>query len=261
MFTNHPNLANIQAYTAVRLGCTIENLQSKETTIVPAIKPDHPDFMEPYAVKQADVICVNRLADTTIIRVNQQPSEHVQSVLTKLAVRGNDFSETWLMGLEDVHLHRYFAEPYYYLAPADFKPFTVESTDRQVVVRELNDDDKPQLEALHQTLPENMRWFVEIDHPIIFGCFEDDILASVASHFLFDVGRVAAAGVQTHTDYRQRGYGKAVVSAVAQWAIDHDWTCEWSTWEENPASMALCTALGFREYAVETEYRISALKS
>ena len=261
MFTSHPNLANIQTYTAVRLGCTVENLQSTETTIVPAIKPDHPDFMEPYAVKQSDVICVTQFADTTIIRVNQQPSEPVQFVLTKLAERNDDFNEAWLLGLEDVHVHRFMAEPYYYLAPADFTPYAVKSTEKQVTVRQLTSDDKPQLDALHQTLPENMRWFVEIDHPIIFGCFEGNTLASVASHFLFELGRVAAAGVQTHADYRQRGYGKAAVSAVAQWAIERDWTCEWSTWEGNPASMALCTALGFREYAVETEYRISALES
>lgn len=252
---SHPNLADIQAYTAVRLGCSIDNLQSGSTVIVPAVKPEDPNFMEPYAVTKPDVICIHYLAQTTLIRVHPTPSDAVQKMLAALGP-GGSFTEEWLLALEGTKIKRYSAEPYFYLDPADFNPFTADS-DKSVFVRELTQDDKSKVAALHETLPEKMRWFVEIDHPIVFGCFEDETLVAVSSLFLFNTGRIAAAGVQTHAHYRQLGYGKMVVSAVVQWAIERNWTCEWSSWEENPASISLCTALGFKEHSVETEYQIS----
>lgn len=80
----------------------------------------------------------------------------------------------------------------------------------------------------------------------------------MASHFLFEEDHIAAAGVLTHPDFRRRGWGTAVASAVVQWAVDRGWIVEWSTIATNLGSLGIANGLGFSAYATETELRITA---
>jgi RimJ/RimL family protein N-acetyltransferase len=102
---------------------------------------------------------------------------------------------------------------------------------------------------------------VELDHPIVFGRFASDLLVAAASHFRFEDFGVAAPGVFTHPEYRRLGYGTAVVSAAVSWALERSFLVEWSTSESNIGSLAVAEKLGFRPYAVETEFRIGESRS
>ena len=58
-------------------------------------------------------------------------------------------------------------------------------------------------------------------------------------------------GVDTLPDYRQRGTGKAVVSAVTQFVLDKGIIPYYSTFEDNEASRALAVSLGYKTAWVE----------
>ena len=245
----HPRMSTILAYTARRLACETHQVTEPGLTVTVARKPDHPDFMLTAAFKHADVICVTQVGATTIVRTHSEPTAAVE-VAVDFLKQGGALAEGALPHAPHVYLQRLDLEPYYYLDPSEFTPFEAG------VVRQLSAQDAPLLAQLHETIPEGMRWFVEIDHPVVFGCFEGDHLAAVASQFLFKEEGVAAAGVLTHTGFRRRGYGKSVASAVVDWALARNYLCEWSTWDGNPASMALAQRLGFRQVLTDTEYRV-----
>jgi predicted GNAT family acetyltransferase len=138
------------------------------------------------------------------------------------------------------------------LDPARFCPLV------SAEIRQLTSEDRALMDALHAAIPPHQRWYVEIDHPIVFGYVVAQRLVAVASHFLFKEDHIAAAGVFTHPDFRRRGWGTAVASAVVQWALDREWIVEWSTTTTNLGSLRIANSLGFSEYATETELRITA---
>ncbi|MEO1378619.1 MAG: GNAT family N-acetyltransferase [Cyanobacteria bacterium J06635_10] len=111
---------------------------------------------------------------------------------------------------------------------------------------------------LHQTIEEKMRWFVEIEHPIIYGYMLDQKIVGIASHFLFELPdfKVVAPGVLVNPEYRRRNIGKAVVSAICEWALKRDYIIEWSSWDENLASIALAKSIGFQLFLLEDEFLV-----
>ena len=251
----HPQLDRIHRYTARRLQCQPADVTHSGTTIVVATKRGKTDFMESDVVSDPTLIHLFEYADTSILRTHAEPADVVKIALDALQpaiVSGAKIGRDELLSLKQVAVAlKGSPEPYFYLDPADFRPRKHDG------VRRLTLDDKPLLDEFHQSIDEWMRWFVEIDHPIVFGLFVEGKLASVASHFLFEEERVAAAGVLTHPEYRQRGCGAAVVSAAVAWALARDWIVEWSTWTENAGSWGLARTLGFRRFSTEMEFRLS----
>jgi len=89
---------------------------------------------------------------------------------------------------------------------------------------------------------------IEFDHSPIFGYFSNDEIHSVASYEIWG-SRIAHIGVVTHPAHRGKGYGKAVVSVTADYALENGLIAQYRTLESNLPSVAVGQALGFKKYA------------
>lgn len=248
----HPRYLEIHRYTAKRLGCSLDDLIGGGTKIITAEPNADPRLPRTNASHDPHIIAIFRFDHAAIVRVHPQPSQAVvealQALPTERATEPHD-----VLTLSHVKASQQeTTDHYFYLDPARFSPLV------SGAVRQLTPEDRALMDDLHAAIPSHQRWYVEIDHPIVFGQVVGQRLVAVASHFLFEEDHIAAAGVLTHPDFRRRGYGKAVTSAVVQWALDREWIVEWSTTSTNLGSLGIANGLGFCEYATEMEFRITA---
>lgn len=250
MSFSHPRLMEIERYTAWRLGCSAEMLTTPGFAVLVARTDIHPWLNNPYAATHPDVVDFFRYGERTLLRVPSNPTSAVERALHVLSPLAHPQPDD-LLSVPELTVTAYPVDPYFYLERSAFIP--VDTTG----VRILTADDRPAMEELHAHVEENRRWYVETDHPIVFGRFVDGTLVAVASHFLFDDYRIAAPGVLTHADWRQQGHGTAVVSATVQWALERDWIVEWCTNERNFGSMGIARRLGFSRFADELEFRVT----
>ena len=243
------DMPDIDRYTAWRIGCSPRVLGSSGTHVVPALPGRHPQLLEPLAATHPDVICIFERPGVSILRVHRSPSRAVESLLGRVpadSAAGPD----QIVALARGPVHRHLREPYLYVSEVNVRRVSTRAA------RQLLPSDANALNELHGAIDPQQRWYVEIDHPVVFGLFSDDRLVSAASHFLFQDFHVAAAGVLTHPEYRRRGFGTAVVSAAVAWALERRFAVEWSTSESNLGSLGIARRLGFEPYASETEIRI-----
>ena len=247
-------LDTIHPYTAWRLGCALNAVTEPGTTVIAATPPPDKNLLRTTVLRRPDHISVTTVGNAAIVRVNAEPAAAVQHAIAQLsttrAVSREDLLK--LTGLT-VEADEAGAEPYYYLDPAQFQPHHTSHAD---YIRQLTTDDSALMDGLYAGIDEGMRWFVELDHPVVFGYVLDGELVAAASHFLFADHQIAATGVVVHRDFRRRGLALAISSAAAAWAIERGWMVEWSTWLGNLASMALAARLGFVQYALEQEFVI-----
>lgn len=82
----------------------------------------------------------------------------------------------------------------------------------------------------------------------LFGHFLGDELVALA-HYGMLAHDAASIGVLTHPAYRNRGYGKTVVSAAMADAFSHGHVVLYQTLVANRASVSLAKALGCQDYA------------
>lgn len=250
---HHALRERIDAYTAWRYGCPTALLRTPGVHALPALPPPDANLLVSTAARQPDVVSVTRMgADVTIVRAHPTPDACVERLLEAVKSQGY-FAGDMVDAVPGCSLTEQEVEPYLYLDAARFRPYHAGE------VRRLAPSDAAAMDALHARIPAGMRWFVELGHPVVFGCFVAGELAAVASHFLFEEQGVAAGGVLTDPAYRGQGLGKAVVSAAMAWALTNGYVCEWSTWEANVASYRLAKALGFEDYLREVEYRVVKL--
>ena len=250
----HPRFNEIQHYTAIRLGCDVDALKNSGSVILSATPKTYKDFMEATCLEEADVISLNQMDRCSIIRKNQNETEAVKNLLQQLNCSQKITSED-LLKFDNVEIKGY-SEPYFYLNPKDFKIFP----DSNVIkLSKDNPEHVAMVASLHETVEEKMRWFSEIDQPVVYGYILDRKLVGIASHFLFESPdfKVAAGGVLVNPEYRRRNIGKAVVSAICEWALKRDYIIEWTSWDENLASIALAKSLGFQQFLSEYEFLVS----
>ena len=250
----HPRLDEIQNYTAVRLGCEVDDLKKTGSVIICAKQKAYPDFMEPSSLEEADIISLTQMENCSIVRKNPKETEAVKNILEQIDCSKKLSREDFLQ-FENVKQDSY-AEPYFYLNPLDFNAFP----DPNVIqLSKENPEHIAMVASLHETVEEKMRWFSEIDHPVVYGYILDRKLVGIASHFLFESSdfKVAAGGVLVNPEYRRRNIGKAVVSAICEWALKRDYIIEWTSWDENLASIALAKSLGFQQFLSEYEFLVS----
>ena len=247
----HPQVDRIEGHTAWDLGCAVDALRSPGTTTVTAQPKKLPWLDKPVGAIRSDFVRIFRCGYTSILRVNPEPTPEVQRALA--ALPGNTAIKTeHFLAIPELSVRPYIPDSIFYLDPQRFH--AVPNQD----IRPLNGDDRAVMDNLHSAIDPKQRWFVDLHHPFVVGCFVDEQLVAVASHFLFDDHRIAEAGVLTHPTCRRRGYGKAVVSAAVRWGLDRDWVIKWSTCDSNMASVRLTESLGFVRFAQETDLRISA---
>lgn len=88
---------------------------------------------------------------------------------------------------------------------------------------------------------------VSLDDSLVFGCFHKNKLVGVASYW-FLTDHLADIGVIVHPNYRRKGIGKALVSKLSQWGIDHGKINMYRYDTENEKSRKLAFSLGFEKY-------------
>ncbi|MBN1968448.1 MAG: GNAT family N-acetyltransferase [Candidatus Delongbacteria bacterium] len=98
------------------------------------------------------------------------------------------------------------------LYPDNFKPYLADN----FLVRKLDKSDLHYLESLKESCSEQDLddAYIEIDHEIITGVFDNDKLVSVSS--VLDWGAFYDVGVLTNPDYRGKGLGKASVTLLVE---------------------------------------------
>lgn len=117
----HPRFDKIQNYTAIRLGCDVDDLKKSGTRIVSAIANADENFLEASSVEQLNVISLTQMSHCTIIRKNQNETKAVQNLLQQLDWR-NKITPEDLLKFDNVEKKGY-SEPYFYLNPKYFKVF------------------------------------------------------------------------------------------------------------------------------------------
>ncbi len=250
----HPRLNEIQHYTAIRLGCDVNVLKNYSNFVISAKPKAYEDLMEPSSLEKANIISLTQMENCSVVRKNPKETEAVKNILEQIDC-SKKLSPEDLLKFENVKQDGY-EEPYFYLNPKDFKA----SPDSNVIqLSKENPEHVVMVESLHKTVEEKMRWFSEIDHPVVYGYMLDKKIVGIASHFLFESSefKVAAGGVLVNPKYRRRNIGKAVVSAICEWALQRDYIVEWSSWNENIASIALAKSLGFQQFLSEYEFSVS----
>ncbi|MFQ5977869.1 MAG: GNAT family N-acetyltransferase [Candidatus Heimdallarchaeota archaeon] len=112
--------------------------------------------------------------------------------------------------------------------------------------------DKKDLDALHKSCPfdEVDNAYVHIDHELVFGAFFEHKLVSAASAYDWR-GFVVDLGVLTRPDFRRKGLGKAVVSAMCEKEIANDRIMQYRAHIELISSWKIPESLGFRRYFKE----------
>jgi RimJ/RimL family protein N-acetyltransferase len=88
---------------------------------------------------------------------------------------------------------------------------------------------------------------VSLDDSLVFGCFHKNKLVGVASYW-FLTDHLADIGVIVHPDYRKKGIGKALVSKLSQWGINHGKINMYRHDRKNQKSRRVALAVGFEEH-------------
>ncbi len=121
-------------------------------------------------------------------------------------------------------------------------------TPHSFTVRQLTSSDQEYLSVLHDNCsPEEVdNGYVEVDHEIVFGCFNDKELVSAASGY-----RMAGfmdIGVLTHTKFRKSGLGKVAVGSLCAWVISHNVIAQYRCNNNNMGSLGIARSLNFQRY-------------
>ncbi len=89
----------------------------------------------------------------------------------------------------------------------------------------------------------------------IFGCFVGGRLVAV-SNYRMEARDAALPGVIVHPHARGRGYGKAVLSAASEHALESGFLVLYQTLLSNKPAVAAAESLGYRQYAVHLAVRL-----
>jgi predicted GNAT family acetyltransferase len=93
------------------------------------------------------------------------------------------------------------------------------------------------------------------EQPVV-GAFARDCLVAAAGYKIWG-SAIAHISVVTHPQYRDQGYGKAVVSRLTAEALSRGLVPQYQTLEANIPSMAIGQGLGFERYATTTAVRLA----
>jgi GNAT superfamily N-acetyltransferase len=138
-----------------------------------------------------------------------------------------------------------------YADGSDFRPAPTRGT------RPLTDQDLPELQRLAAACGPTAWEHSGIDpaRPPVFGCFAGDMLA--AAGMLERWGdQLLHVGIVTHPNYRGRGYGKAVVSAMTAHGLAAGGVVQYRTLQANLPSVGIAQALGFQRFALTLAVRL-----
>ncbi|OPB88971.1 GNAT family N-acetyltransferase [Elizabethkingia ursingii] len=91
--------------------------------------------------------------------------------------------------------------------------------------------------------------YVELDHWVVFGSFEDGKLVSAASMYPWgDDVKIADLGVLTLPDYRGKGHARNLVHTICKYTLQQGYEPQYRCQIDNHASVALAGASGLTLY-------------
>jgi ribosomal protein S18 acetylase RimI-like enzyme len=97
-----------------------------------------------------------------------------------------------------------------------------------------------------------MDWIHEcLERDIIFGAFDQEKLASVASLVAWLPQVAVIMGVETKPEFRRKGLGTAVVSAAVKEGLTRSEACSLFVRSDNKKAVPLYESLGFKKMAEE----------
>jgi len=116
--------------------------------------------------------------------------------------------------------------------------------------RRLGEGDADLFGQLQETAPaaDLDEAFVELDHWLVFGSFEDGRLVCAASMFPWRGTQLADLGVITLPSHRGRGLGRRTARAISAHALAQGYEPQYRCQVDNHASIALAAAAGFVRY-------------
>jgi len=140
-----------------------------------------------------------------------------------------------------------------YLIPEKLKYEAVEDCE----IRKLNKSDKESFFDFKKRVSkkDNAVSFVELDHPVIFGCFVDNKIVTSSSNLFFG-DYIADIGVLTDSNYRKKGYGKATVANLCEYNIKTGKINQHRCTNDNIASFKVAKSLGFNLNGICFEFHL-----
>jgi GNAT superfamily N-acetyltransferase len=232
----------VVSFWAAHLGCSAAQLAQPRTTVV-RNGPDLADyrgativFRPPACVLAVPEDWYERIAG----RVGRRPPAEVLDVSLVHQVFGSAVDRVigpaWL-GYADA---------------SDFRPAPTMGT------RLLAGQDLAELERLAAACGTTAWEHSGIDpaRPPVFGCFAGEVLAAAGTLDRWG-DRLQHLGIVTHPRYRGRGYGRAVVSAMAAYGLAMGGVLQYRTLEANLPSLAIARALGFQRFALTLAVRLT----
>jgi len=126
-----------------------------------------------------------------------------------------------------------------------------QSKSSETTIRQLTDSDKQAFEDLkeHNSKDDNEVSFVEMDHPVVFGCFFKDQLVAVSSNLNWG-DDLCDIGILTDKRFRKMGYGKATVAALCNYNAKRGKINQYRCTDENVKSYKTAQSLGFNNWGL-----------
>lgn len=91
--------------------------------------------------------------------------------------------------------------------------------------------------------------------PVIYGVFADDVLAAAGT--VEDSGMdILNLGIITHPDCRRQGYGRMVAAALTRYGMARNAVMQYRTLQSNAGSMAIAASLGYQPYGATIAVRL-----
>ncbi|MET7038153.1 GNAT family N-acetyltransferase [Elizabethkingia miricola] len=194
--------------------------------------------------------------DGQIMLFESADNQSVKAVVTpaimkRIGLTVNDsLSESvFLQLLKDVGISLHGADYIYYYQEGDKKELL--ETVSIETIRQLSSSDAEVFEhfvssASEQDLDDA---YVELDHWVVFGSFEDGKLVSAASMYPWgDNEKIADLGVLTLPDYRGKGHAGNLVQAICKYTLQQGYEPQYRCQIDNFASVALAAASGLTLY-------------
>jgi GNAT superfamily N-acetyltransferase len=230
----------VYGYWADRFGCAREDFRRPGTAVI-----------EDEALGEAGVAYVYGIDQHSVVRIDPELAHRLG-----LAGRGGlsaalsaDELETMIAPLRPVAMGRTLLGCY--LDGRDFRPRSLPAGLASRRVHPGEDD--AHLHDLYDACSEidldEAEIYVDKPDPVIFGLFDGALLVAYASHRYW--GKIIAdIGVLVHPRHRNRGLGKAVVSALCEWCLDNDVVPMYRVHTDHAHSLGIARALGFQEMVV-----------
>jgi GNAT superfamily N-acetyltransferase len=240
--TTTASLQGVVAFWAAHLGCSEVQLAQPSTAVV-RNGPDLASFRGATVMFRPPACVLAVPADwyaPVASRIGRRPPAEAFDVMLLHQVFGTAVDQVigpaWLG----------------YADSSDFRPAPMRGT------RLLTDQDLPELQQLAAACGPTAWDHSGIDptRPPVFGCFAGDRLA--AAGMLERWGdQLLHVGIVTHPDYRGRGYGKAVVSAMSAHGLATGGVMHYRTLQANLPSVGIARALGFQRFALTLAVRLT----